>query len=520
MLAANDEVFGTSIHPGAMQVVLHNQSELRDHVRGGLYLWQQAIAQYQNIPGMDVAICAAVRAFDERSLTSRRPESVMQAYLLLAKAQHVLGNTKAFVEAVSCMSDASRRLMNFRVFHVRAGWKEKAPTFRLRICMYENGSRVKTHTTLAYSTYKDGALNAFMGDLQNLADYTSPDFTAEATPVFESLLPMLEAQIMRMINTLHPQSSKLRRVSTAREHALMVPGLGKRERQDFFTHGHVVLDKKLPSDLVDELLKWHKKNMSKKTGRVHSTKGAKTLTWTDAPCHKRGLTFGDRDAEPKLRKLAKFIAGEVGRSPDALLKHVHLLQFSHGQIPQEWHQDSPFDLVGATVHLTKAKSTEFLSYEGKDQNGVRMDQRRKFCKEKWDVAKSSEAEVQHEGRELEAGSVVVFNTGHIHRAPAPPEEGEPDRRVIFMAFESDIVDAESVTIFSHNSALALPGARAKVRRSQDTQREQEAQQDARVAAAVAADAANSATKASNEAALALEIETFAHVLTDLRSRVA
>ena len=270
--------------------------------------------------------------------------------------------------------------------------------------------------------------------------------------------------------------------------------------------GFAVLRKKLPDNLTAELLEWHQTNMKKAKGRVHTTSGARTFTWKGKPVSAQagGLEFNDSSIKPRLEEAAKFIAGFVGRSPDSLMRHIHLLQFEHGQTQQKWHQDSPFPMLGVTVLLERSLATEFLAYEGRDLSQLyHPGAREAYMNEAWDLADSPEPKVHNKGRKLPAGSIIVFSTSHLHRAPPPPKQGQQSRKVIFFSFEADVADAGSSAIFSHNRTLSFPDARANVRK--------------RTRAEVAPQSSTSADLASADLPEAATVDFYASLLTELSS---
>lgn len=500
-------------HARGVKVKLQKPADFKKAILAAVLCWKQAVNQYQDLPGMDVGICAAILAVDLEKLRSGCANTEARALETLELAQTILGQNDDFVSTVSSMSKRSRMSMDVKVCRVNATWKQKQD-FRLKITMIEDGKSVPLFTTIAYAKFKDKAIEQFLGDLQSLPNYAPcrSDGEVEA-PAFQSLRPLVHAQLQRMVIDLHPLGGKQSRAKAAREHLQMVPGFSEQQKASFREHGHCILDKILPAGLTTQLLEWHQMQMLKSRGRVHKVKGAKTIFWKGGPKQKtdRGLTFHDSDIEPQLTKLAQIIAGGIGRSHGDLLKTIHLLQFQYGQIPQDWHQDSPFPMLGAMVHLENSLSTEFLDYRGRDLTRLYGTKRRDFMNAIWDLAESPEAQAQDEGRKLPAGSVVVFNTSHIHRAPPPPKKAEPDRNMIFLYFESNIVDAESDAIFSHNRSLAFPDSRAKVRKQLTTSLHTMVQ--AVIVAKTAAEAAAAFSASANAAGV--EVEAYARLLLSL-----
>jgi len=470
--------------------------------------WKQAVQQHQSLPGMDATVCAAILAFDPDILRNGGETTTALVHTTLARALSTFVHNEKFMESISLMEGSSRRsMLNVGICHVSAVWKVKS-LYRIQVKVFDNGVLNGCFSTAAYAEFGEKAIEKFAGDLASLPNNISSNLVRGLSGQTHV------AKLRKIIEALHPQAAKKSaRIKLAREYRYMVPGFTKRKRANFVKCGYSVLPKKLPAKLTAELLEWHQKKMKKAKGRVHARSGVRTITWKDKPAKEAGLEFNDSSIKTQLETTAKIIANLVGRCPDSLMRHIHLLQIDPGQTQQNWHQDAPFPILGAMVHLESSLATEFLEYDGKDLSELAAECRAAHLNSIWALSDSPEPAVRNKGRMMQPGSIVVFNTSHLHRAPPPPKQGERSRKVIFFSFEADVADAASVTVFSHNRSLAFPQPRAHVRR----RRQPEVARACHCAADAAAAASGSASNFAREAEEAT-VSMYASLLANLSDR--
>ena len=110
--------------------------------------------------------------------------------------------------------------------------------------------------------------------------------------------------------------------------------------------------------------------------------------------------------------------------------------------PQRWHQDCDSAVLAAVFHVTEGLGTEFAKYS--PGNFLQLE---KGCKAQYETVQAmwtsaeSGGEPASPGR-LPAGSLLLFNGAHVHRAPRGPAPGEAERRTIYLNFQSPRTDVD------------------------------------------------------------------------------
>jgi hypothetical protein len=120
-----------------------------------------------------------------------------------------------------------------------------------------------------------------------------------------------------------------------------------------------------------------------------------------------------------------FIADSLDAEPPA-----YIAAMTTGKTPQRAHRDADEPFLAAVVGLTNGKTTEFLKYVSLDYTHMGAKDRRDFIAAA--AAKAADGVYESAGTECAAGTVVLFNTAHYHRAPAM--ETNEVRRALFIPF--------------------------------------------------------------------------------------
>jgi hypothetical protein len=192
-----------------------------------------------------------------------------------------------------------------------------------------------------------------------------------------------------------------------------------------------------------------------------------------------------------VRKARASIAAVVGWAPDTLGYTYAMLSYPGQEVPQDWHQDSPHMKLATMLHLTAAKSTQFLKYPGRDFMSMAKHRRMAHIRKIWTAATARDAATPtcSTGRprrnnvgaekksvidstkrcrtglqfncfmnedntvgEIPKGGLVLFNSGHLHRQPHPPALGDPPRCTLFQHFVcgNEEFHTDAVTVNAEN----------------------------------------------------------------------
>jgi hypothetical protein len=147
-----------------------------------------------------------------------------------------------------------------------------------------------------------------------------------------------------------------------------------------------------------------------------------------------------------LLTLRRHIATEAARDVALLPPTAAFMLFANGQEPQCYHQDCPHAVVSAIAYLTESDSTQYANYDQKRWASMQPAARKAYFEGCWEKTTK-----EYDPRSLglvSAGTVVLGDTSHIHRAPPPPETKTNSRRTIFLAFENKKLETDGGPIRS------------------------------------------------------------------------
>ena len=132
----------------------------------------------------------------------------------------------------------------------------------------------------------------------------------------------------------------------------------------------------------------------------------------------------------------RIFAASAGRDSEDIRNVFCMLSFQ-GQVPQEFHQDSSYTKLAAVLFVTEGIGTEFLQYDGGGKHllSLRWPRRIHFLSKQWELTRDVNDKIKVTGGEKQSpGSVIFFNSGHIHRQPAPLRKPSFARRTVFTFF--------------------------------------------------------------------------------------
>jgi len=195
--------------------------------------------------------------------------------------------------------------------------------------------------------------------------------------------------------------------------------------------------------------------------RVHDKKkGCRTTTCllpdqTAQQCFRddknRGLYFKPNKKElAAVTELKTHLATELGLTGlDAarLVLKFDLMISTKGQTPQNYHMDSKDPIAGIMVYLNDAQATMYGTYVGKRWHGLKGAQREKYLEDAW-AAVDKRTHVPRGGHSVAAGTVILSNTGHIHKEP--PRPTATARRTIFVSVIGGRATASHEVLYSYN----------------------------------------------------------------------
>ena len=229
----------------------------------------------------------------------------------------------------------------------------------------------------------------------------------------------------------------------------------------------------MQKEFITRLLELHKKLLPDvgSGNVVHDRNGCRTiaiLTAGDGCEEKEGLRPDEngikqyrvfqRETE-MLQEVKSFVATCVGRNPYDTSQAIAMLSFQGQRSAQDWHQDAPGSKLAVLVYLSDGTgSTQFLDYHGLNIMCMRKENRMLYLKKQWSLLEPVESKTRsgrrrvalNEIKNVASGSVIVFNSSHIHRQPPPPKEGH--RRTLYFYFKSGTArhdtDVETVKLDS------------------------------------------------------------------------
>ena len=138
--------------------------------------------------------------------------------------------------------------------------------------------------------------------------------------------------------------------------------------------------------------------------------------------------------------------GLTGLDAARLVLKFDLMISTKGQTPQNYHMDSKDPIAGIMVYLNDAQATMYGTYVGKRWHGLKGAQREKYLEDAW-AAVDKRTHVPRGGHSVAAGTVILSNTGHIHKEP--PRPTATARRTIFVSVIGGRATASHEVLYSY-----------------------------------------------------------------------
>jgi hypothetical protein len=339
-------------------------------------------------------------------------------------------------------------------FKVTATWHNREKG-RLAIKLLEGKVVCKKFFTKAFQTPLNLALAVqkllvLDEDLPGWTDHAKRHAVAtEESPLNAPRRDLFALKVKFIISSMDPDnvSAKKRRVENARGCLGIFRGMGDKEAE-FWEKGHVLLPRRLDRSLCERLLKYHELHFEQLKaagffGRVHGARGAisSTLALEGTDTTHISDVITDKENEGMFVELADAAASQVGIAPAGKIRNFAMVLFEEDQRDQTWHQDGPSPLLAFIVTLLPgSEATQFLKYRGSDTSKCTSKTKQQANIAAWlnipRSARTSATAIESKGA-LDQGSIVAFNTAHIHRAPPRHENDKTPRRAIVFACEGD-----------------------------------------------------------------------------------